>query len=197
MLRKMEPGARDGEEAAAALMAQVSSPAPKPVTDTQRVSQFSGRHRYGTSAQERLHWEKRKTPQRTGCRFPKLRAGHRGIAPSRNRRAVEITSKGSPWRIMESLRLEKASKIKSNPSPPRLINHVPKCRICPFFEPLQGWGLHHCPGQPGPTPEQVGKRQRRSRPSAASLSALSPCLQKWNRNHYITPRGYSRVKQST
>jgi len=21
------------------------------------------------------------------------------------------------------------------------------------FEPLQGWGLHHCPGQPGPRPD--------------------------------------------
>jgi len=22
------------------------------------------------------------------------------------------------------------------------------------FEPLQGWGLHHCPEQPGPIPDQ-------------------------------------------
>jgi len=22
-----------------------------------------------------------------------------------------------------------------------------------FFEPLQGWGLHHRPGQPGPMPD--------------------------------------------
>jgi len=22
-----------------------------------------------------------------------------------------------------------------------------------FFEPLQGWGLPHCPGQPGPMPD--------------------------------------------
>ena len=22
-----------------------------------------------------------------------------------------------------------------------------------FFEPLQGWGLHHCPGQPFPVPD--------------------------------------------
>jgi len=22
-----------------------------------------------------------------------------------------------------------------------------------FFEPLQGWGLHHLPGQPGPVPD--------------------------------------------
>jgi len=36
------------------------------------------------------------------------------------------------------------------PAPPRLLNRVPKCHIYVFFEPLQGWGPHHCPGQPGP-----------------------------------------------
>jgi len=40
-----------------------------------------------------------------------------------------------------------------NPSLPRLLNHIPKCHIHKFFEPLQGWGLHHCPGQPGPRPD--------------------------------------------
>lgn len=36
--------------------------------------------------------------ERTGRMLPKLWAGHPGMAPSRNRRAVEISSKGSPWR---------------------------------------------------------------------------------------------------
>jgi len=26
--------------------------------------------------------------------------------------------------------------------------HVPRCHICPFLEHLQGWWLHHLPGQP-------------------------------------------------
>jgi len=52
--------------------------------------------------------------------------------------------------------LEKTSKLKSSrhPTPPCLLNHVPKCHIYTFFEPLQGWGLHHCPGQPGPMPDR-------------------------------------------
>jgi len=42
------------------------------------------------------------------------------------------------------------------PTPPRLLNHVPKGHIHTFSEPLQGWGLPHCPGQPGPVPEEPG-----------------------------------------
>ena len=59
-------------------------------------------------------------------------------------------------RIKESLRLEKTSKIiRSNhqPTPPCLLNHIPKCHIYTFFEHLQGWWLHHCPGQPVPMPD--------------------------------------------
>ena len=40
-----------------------------------------------------------------------------------------------------------------HPTPPHLLNHVLKCHIHKVFEPLQGWGLHHCPGQPGPVPD--------------------------------------------
>jgi len=40
-----------------------------------------------------------------------------------------------------------------HPTPPCLLNHVPKGHIHMVFEPLQGWGLHHCPGQPGPRPD--------------------------------------------
>ena len=46
--------------------------------------------------------------------------------------------------------MEKTSKIiESNPqpTPPFLLNHVLKCPIYTFFKPLQGWGLHHLPGQ--------------------------------------------------
>ena len=38
-------------------------------------------------------------------------------------------------------------------TPPRLLNHVPRCHISMHLEPLQGWGLHHCPGQPGLMPD--------------------------------------------
>jgi len=37
-----------------------------------------------------------------------------------------------------------------HPTPPCLLNHIPQCHIYTVFEPLQGWGLHHRPGQPGP-----------------------------------------------
>jgi len=40
-----------------------------------------------------------------------------------------------------------------NPTPPFLLKHIPKCHIYTFFEHLQGWGLHHIPGQPVPMPE--------------------------------------------
>ena len=54
-------------------------------------------------------------------------------------------------RIIESLRLEKTSKIiKSNhqPNTTCLLNHVLKCHTYTFFEHLQGWWLHHFSGQP-------------------------------------------------
>ena len=41
--------------------------------------------------------------------------------------------------IIESLRLEKSSKIpKSNPSPPHHA-HIPQCHISVALEHLQGW----------------------------------------------------------
>jgi len=51
---------------------------------------------------------------------------------------------------MESLRLEKSSKIKSNPIMP--TNHVPQCHVSMVLDPLQGWLLPHLPGQPVPNP---------------------------------------------
>ena len=44
-------------------------------------------------------------------------------------------------------------------SSPCLLNHVPKCPIYMFFEPFQGWGLHHCPGQPGATPDHSSSKK--------------------------------------
>ena len=59
-------------------------------------------------------------------------------------------------RITESLRLERPLRSSSptvNPTPPCLLNHVPKCHIYTFFEHHKGWGLHHFPGQPIPMPD--------------------------------------------
>ena len=84
-------------------------------------------------------------------------------------------------RIIALLRLEKTSKImKSNclPSPPCLLNHVLKCHIHTVFEPLQGWGLPHCPGQPGPRPEHSFTQEifpdLRSKPPLTQLEAMNP-----------------------
>jgi len=62
----------------------------------------------------------------------------------------------SAWVKSQSLRLKRplrSSSPTTHPTPPCLLNHVPKCHIHTVFEPLQGWGLHHPPGQPGPMPD--------------------------------------------
>ena len=47
-----------------------------------------------------------------------------------------------------------SSRPTGNPTLPRPpLNPVPKCHSHTVSEPLQGWGLPHCPGQPGPTPD--------------------------------------------
>jgi len=53
-------------------------------------------------------------------------------------------------RIIGWKRPLRSSSPAIHPTPPFLLNHVPKCHIYTFFETLQGWGLHHCPGQPSP-----------------------------------------------
>ena len=40
-----------------------------------------------------------------------------------------------------------------HPTPPCLLNHILKCHIYTFFEPLQGWGLRHFLGHPIPMPD--------------------------------------------
>ena len=68
------------------------------------------------------------------------------------------------YRITESPRLEKTSKItQSNHSPPTSISplsHIPLC-ICisTFLEHLQGWWLHHLHGQPIPVPDHSFKEE--------------------------------------
>jgi len=77
---------------------------------------------------------------------------------------TRVTPRRPGWpprvRIMESRNHEgskrppRSSSPTANPTPPCLLNHVPKGHIHTVFEPLQGWGLHHCPGQPGPRPDR-------------------------------------------
>jgi len=56
------------------------------------------------------------------------------------------------YRIIESPRLEKTSKIiQSNHAPTTnisLLNHVPQCHISTALNHLQEWWPHHLPGQP-------------------------------------------------
>lgn len=90
-----------------------------------------GRPRCGTAHQ--------KVPANTalGALLPCNKSPNRSIPLTRNHI------------IKEALRLEKTSKIlKSNPNPPLPgpRNHVPKCHISVFLEHLQGWRLHHLPG---------------------------------------------------
>ncbi|KAK4807409.1 LOW QUALITY PROTEIN: hypothetical protein QYF61_001172 [Mycteria americana] len=61
------------------------------------------------------------------------------------------------------------------PSPP--LHHVPKHLSQTSFKHLQGWGLHHCPGQPLPVldnPFREGKFPNiQSKPPLAQLEAIS------------------------
>ena len=84
--------------------------------------------------------------------------------------------------IMESLRLEKTSKIiKSNHQPNTTMPDKP-CPELPhphgfFFQHLQGWGLHHCPGHPGPMPDRSFRKEIfpniESKRSLTQLEAIS------------------------
>jgi len=56
-------------------------------------------------------------------------------------------------RIIGWKRPLRSSSPTTCPTTPCLLNHIPKCHIYTFFKHLQGWGLNHPPGQPGPTPD--------------------------------------------
>ena len=56
-------------------------------------------------------------------------------------------------RIIDWKRPPSSASPTANPTPPCLLYRIPKCHIYTFFEPLQGWRLHHCPEQPGPVPD--------------------------------------------
>jgi len=101
--------------------------------------------------------------------------------------------------IIESLRLEKTSKIIKSyhqPITTRPARPCPKCHVYMFFEPLQGWGLHHLPGQPGPRPDHSFNKEIfpsiQSEPPLTQLEAIasSPfagCLGEETNPHLPTP----------
>jgi len=66
-----------------------------------------------------------------------------------------------------------------HPTPPFLLNHAPRCHIYTFFEPFQGWGLPHCPGQPGPMPDHSFRKEifpnLQSKPPLMQPEAIAPC----------------------
>jgi len=80
-------------------------------------------------------------------------------------------------RIIGWKRPLRSSSPTIHPTPPCLLNHVPKCHIYTFFEHLQGWGLHHCTGQPGPMPEhsfsEAISPNIQSKPSLTQLEAIA------------------------
>ena len=57
-------------------------------------------------------------------------------------------------RIIGWKRPLRSSSSTIHPTPPCLLNHVPKCHIHTVFGPLQGWGLPHRPEQPVPVPDR-------------------------------------------
>lgn len=57
-------------------------------------------------------------------------------------------------RIIEVGKTSKTMYSNHQPMPVTALVHVAQCDICPFLENLQGWWLHHLPGQPVPIPHQ-------------------------------------------
>ena len=79
---------------------------------------------------------------------------------------------GGDHRIVETLRLDKTSKITKSihlPMPNMPTEHVPQCHISTFLEYLQGWWLHHFPGQPIPVPHHSFWETHHSAGSAGML----------------------------
>ncbi|KAK4818707.1 hypothetical protein QYF61_018686 [Mycteria americana] len=98
----------------------------------------------------------------------------------------KIPAAVSRFKILESLwkdelsqkrplRLSSPTVNLALPSPP--LHHVPKHHIYTSFKYLQGWGLHHFPGQPVPMLDnpfsEVKFPNIQSKPPLAQLEAIS------------------------
>ena len=86
------------------------------------------------------------------------------------------------WKNMRNHSLEKTSKSSSpavTPTPPCLINHIPKCNIYTFLEHLQWWWLPHFPGQPIPMYDHSFHKEIfpniHSKPPPMQLEAIASC----------------------
>jgi len=64
-------------------------------------------------------------------------------------KSKKITESYNPSNIVWKRPLRSSSQTIS-PTPPCLLNHIPKCQVHTLFEHLQGWGLNHLPVQPIP-----------------------------------------------
>ena len=83
------------------------------------------------------------------------------------------------WKITESQnhsgwqRPPRSSSPAVTPTPPCLLNPVPKGHIQTGFGPLQGWGLPHCPRQllqrPTALKELTGRMERGFSPGGAVM----------------------------
>jgi len=59
-----------------------------------------------------------------------------------------------------------------------MLNHVLKRHIYTVFERLQGWGLHHHPGQPGPVLTTLSAKKFfliQPKPPLTQLEAIASC----------------------
>ena len=83
-------------------------------------------------------------------------------------------------RIIESLRLEKTSKITKYDCQPKSTMPAKLCPDVPYlhvFEHLQRWGLHHFPGQPVPMLDHTSNKEIfpniPSKPPVTKLEAIA------------------------
>ena len=87
------------------------------------------------------------------------------------------------FRITELSRLEKTLKIIQSNHQPNInssqLHHIPQRYVDPTLKHLEGWGLHHLPGQPIPTPDNPFCKEMlpdiQSKPSLAQLEAITSC----------------------
>jgi len=107
--------------------------------------------------------------------------------------------------ITGGIRPLRSSSPIVNPTPPCLLNHVLKCHIYTVFEPLQGWGLHHCPGQPAPRPDHSCSKEIfpniQSEPPLTQLEAIASrpitgYLGEETNSHLTTPSCQAVVEMS-
>jgi len=82
-----------------------------------------------------------------------------------------------------------------NPTTPRLLNHVLKCHIYTFFEHLQGWRLHQCPGQSVPTLDHSFSQEFCPKNEPDQRPKLKPRL--WHRWEVVQPRRQAKTPAPT